>query len=156
METAEVVETMALPLDATSVVAGAGIIATGDAGGTLRLRRLGAQDPYSEQFAHAGGISSVVIQAEASIVVTAGLDGDVRVWDLESGEQLYTMISGSGTIQSLDVSRDGSRLLVLRGDAAVGILALDVGALIEIARDQVTRSLTGDECARYLGGPCEG
>ena len=55
--------------------------------------------------------------------------------------------------QALAFSGDGS-LLAAQGCAGVRVFALDVDELLAIARANVTRSLTTDECRLYLHGDC--
>jgi len=50
----------------------------------------------------------------------------------------------------LAFSPDGTKLATESADGTARVWALDLDDLMEIARDQVTRSLTDEECRQYL------
>ena len=53
----------------------------------------------------------------------------------------------------MSFSPDGTQLATASADGKVRIWALDDDTLLEIARQRVTRTLTDDECPRYLDQP---
>ena len=55
--------------------------------------------------------------------------------------------------QGLAFNGDGS-LLAAQGCAGVRVFALDIDELLAIARTQITRSFTAEECRRYVLGDC--
>ena len=75
-------------------------------------------------------------------------DGTVRLFDTGTGEPLLAL-DGHETGGELAFSPDGA-MLATQGDGIVRIWALDIGDLLEIARQKVTRSLTDEECRQYL------
>jgi WD40 repeat protein len=83
-------------------------------------------------------------------VATASDDGTVRLWDVTSGRVLLTLSVGVGE-QMLDVtfSRDGNYLLTT-GKENLRPYPLGVAQLLRVARSLVQRSLTSDECQKYL------
>jgi WD40 repeat protein len=70
------------------------------------------------------------------------------VYDSRSGEELLAL-HGHDTVDQVAFSPDGSMLATL-GDGLLRIWALDIDDLLEIARGEVTRSLTDEECRQYL------
>jgi WD40 repeat protein len=80
----------------------------------------------------------------------AEIDGDgiVRMFDTASGEEallLHGHASGGQVVFG-----PGGSMLATQGDGMVRIWALDIDDLLEIAYENVTRSLTDEECRRYL------
>ncbi len=75
-------------------------------------------------------------------------DGSVRVFDTSSGEELL-VLQGHDDAGEVAFSPDGSMLATV-GDGMMRIWALDIDDLLEIARQNVTRSLTDEECRQYL------
>jgi WD40 repeat protein len=75
-------------------------------------------------------------------------DGTLRVFDTASGEEVLVLRGHEGGGQVM-FSPDGSMLATVGGDLA-RVWALDVDDLLEIARKEVTRSLTDEECRQYL------
>ena len=64
---------------------------------------------------HADTVKDAYFIAGGAKIVTAGTDGTVRVWDSGTAPELTPVLRQSYPITGLDVSGDGSRLLV--GDA---------------------------------------
>ena len=50
----------------------------------------------------------------------------------------------------MSFSRDGAQLASGSSDGSVRIWALDLDDLIAIAKSELTRSLTNEECRQYL------
>jgi WD40 repeat protein len=71
--------------------------------------------------------------------------GQARIWDVQ-------LLALSGAAASWDVafSPDGSMLASTTFDGTARVWALDIDDLLEIARQNVTRSLTDEECRQYL------
>ncbi|HET9249706.1 MAG TPA: protein kinase [Actinomycetota bacterium] len=77
-------------------------------------------------------------------------DGTVRLFDVGSGEgEEVLVLRGHDSGGELTFSPDGSMLATVGGGVA-RIWALDIDDLLEIARRNVTRSLTDEECRQYL------
>jgi WD40 repeat protein len=72
----------------------------------------------------------------------------VRLFDMGSGE-LSLVLRGQDESGGLLFSPNGS-MLATAGGRLVRIWALDIDELLEIARQNVTGSLTDEECRQYL------
>jgi WD40 repeat protein len=78
-------------------------------------------------------------------------DGTVRLFDSSTGEELLVLRGHDrGGFGFLSFSPDGSMLASSDSFGPVRVWALDLDRLLEIARDEVTRSLTDEECRQYL------
>ena len=119
---------------------------------------------------HRGSINSVAFSPNGSFIVSAAIDGTARVWNLE-GEQIQVFQVGQLFVTSAMFSPDGSAILVgvvagedtapdvvervadVRG--ITRIYACDLCAsfegLLTLAETRVTRELTPQERATYLG-----
>jgi WD40 repeat protein len=89
-------------------------------------------------------------------IATGGGDGSVRLFDAGTGNERLVLRGHSGLVDAVSFSPDGSRLVTAARDGIVRVWALDLDELIGIARSEVTRELTAEECQRYLHGPCDG
>jgi WD40 repeat protein len=74
----------------------------------------------------------------------------VRLWDPESGEPLLVLRGHEGLVTSVAFTPDGSKLASVSVDGSLRVWALDIDDLIDIARGQLTRTLTDSECRQYL------
>lgn len=84
-------------------------------------------------------------------VITSGFDGFYRFWDLESGDLLFEMeVENVRFHPTHDLSPDGAYFYYEDGNGIVRRMPTDVEEMIELATGSATRTLTDDECRRYL------
>jgi len=94
---------------------------------------------------------SLAFSPDGSRLAVGSMDDTVRLFDAESGEELLQLQGHQGSVDRLVFSPDGSMLASMSGDdEMVRVWALDIDDLLEIARREVTRSLTNEECRQFL------
>src|SRR5262245_2383808 len=71
------------------------------------------------QIPHDGGSKSLVFVPPGNILITAGNDKNVRVWDLCGGRELPPLEGHKGAINGLALSRDGHTLVSVSNDNTV-------------------------------------
>jgi WD40 repeat protein len=106
--------------------------------------------------AHDGGINDLAINAEGTLLASAGVDGFVRVWDLETRTVVHQIpISNVGGVGGVAFLESGEHLAASsQADGELRIVTLDTGELLDIARTRLTRTFTETECATYRVDPC--
>jgi WD40 repeat protein/DNA-binding SARP family transcriptional activator/class 3 adenylate cyclase len=97
-----------------------------------------------------GFVVDLAFSGDGTRLATAGGDGTVRVWDPRTGDQLLVLRGHKGSVISVAFSPEGSRLASAGADGTVRIWALDLDDLVEIAENELTRTLTDEECQQYL------
>jgi WD40 repeat protein len=91
---------------------------------------------------------ALAFSPDGSRLAEQGPDGTVQLFDTSSGA-LTLVLRGQEEAGGVVFSPDGS-MLATAGGGLVRIWALDIDDLLEIARQQLTRSLTDEECRQYL------
>ncbi|MCA1705001.1 MAG: hypothetical protein LC808_17760, partial [Actinobacteria bacterium] len=99
---------------------------------------------------HNGPVFSVAYNRNGSRIATGSLDATVRLWDADSGEQELVLRGHTEGVRSVAFSPDDSMLASMSANGAVRVWALDLDDLMRIAREELTRDLTDDECRQYL------
>ncbi len=102
---------------------------------------------------HTAYITGIAFSPTGDRLVTAGEDASARVWDAASGQELLTLSLQGTSAFGVAFSPDGKRLAVGGLDGTTRLYTLDLEELVALARDRVTRSLTDEECQRYLHVP---
>ena len=73
-----------------------------------------------------------------------------KVWDVATGEELATLYGQTGALNELAYSPDGNRIATAAADGSIRTFVVDTDELVSLARSRVTRSLTAEECQKYL------
>jgi WD40 repeat protein len=97
---------------------------------------------------HTDRIYGVAYSPDGTLLATSSADGTVRLWDPVTGQVRHVLYGPEFNV--LDFRPDGRALAVGGEDGTVRVYVIDSGDLLDLAQARVTRSLTTDECLRYL------
>jgi WD40 repeat protein/serine/threonine protein kinase len=97
-----------------------------------------------------GEISALAFSPDGSLVASGGSDGTVHLFEASTGEQHLVLPGNACEVSDVAFSPDGAKLASASGCDGVRIWALDIRDLLAIAQENVTRSLTDEECVQYL------
>jgi WD40 repeat protein len=102
---------------------------------------------------HVGLVSTVEFDRRADLLISGGLDGTVRVWDVHTGDAAAVFDVPGGGVLALDVDGSGQRIVAATPGGAAYITGCEVcvpeAHLVRIADAQVTRKLTDAERVRF-------
>ncbi len=74
----------------------------------------------------------------------------MRVWDASTGDAVLVLRGHTGPVAEVPFSPDGSMLASMAADGTARVWALALDDLVAMARRNVTRTLTAEECDQYL------
>ena len=85
---------------------------------------------------HTDFVKSVSLQSDCSRIVSGSLDGTIRVWDAETGEEVVKAfkLASNASIHSVSFSPDGKHVVSGSSDSRVGVLAVSGDVIIEHLR----------------------
>ena len=60
-------------------------------------------------FQHGSGVTDAAFNSRGDRIVTASYDNTARVWDVQSGAQVASLIGHQGPVERVSFSSDGGR-----------------------------------------------
>jgi WD40 repeat protein len=120
---------------------------------TVAIHNLDSGEVVATLAGNTGFIDELTFSSDGTRIATASGDGSIRLWDTATGRQQLLLRGHAGRVYSVSFSPDGRWLASYGADGAVRVWALDLDDLADIARNRVTRTLTDNECQRYLRQP---
>ena len=103
------------------------LAALSDASGAITIRETGNWKVVG-QLTHPSGATSVAFSSDGSHLFSAGYDGTIREWEVESQRLVRTFGGPQGTVWTIAISPDGQRLAAAGDDAVIRLWELDGSA----------------------------
>lgn len=85
-------------------------------------------------YGHTSAVSSVSFSPDGQSIISAGRDRTIKVWDAVTGQQLGSFPRQRAGINSFDVSRDGSRIVIGNTEDVIMIFDLASQTLLKTFR----------------------
>ncbi len=132
-------------------------IATGSQDGTAKVWD-GANGRWLLTLSgHVGIITDLAFSPDGERLATTSSDATIKLWDVSpqarGNEQPLTFYNpnpAAGGFCSIAFSPDGKRMAAASAEGTVRVYALPLEDIVSIAKSRVTRTLTTDECQKYL------
>jgi WD40 repeat protein/DNA-binding SARP family transcriptional activator len=126
------------------------LIAGGQLNGSIRLWEVATGTLVHVLPGHSAGVFNLDFSADGRLLASASFDLLAKVWDVQSGEEIATLYGNAGRVMGVAFSPDGTQVATGGEDGTVRLYAVRVEDLVALARSRVTRSLTREECQKYL------
>ncbi len=124
-------------------------VATASLDGTAKIWNINSGEDLFTLHGHTSEVTSIAYSPDGTRIATASRDGMAKLWDATTGQELLTFFGDGSGLSDIAFSPDGRRLAT-GGDNGVRVYLLQIEDLIALARTRVTRSLTSEECQKYL------
>jgi len=128
------------------------IIATGSGDGTTILWDAATGSQIRTLIGHNSGIFSVGFSPDGKFLATGSGDNTAKIWNVESGQEILTLPGSEGGVIGaiFSLSDNGAHLAVSSADGVVRIFLMKIDELLALSKIRTTRSLTLEECQKYL------
>ncbi len=126
------------------------LLAAGDQDGNIHLLNVDTGREVRMLTGHAGLVFRLAFNRDGTRLASAGFDKLAKVWDPSTGQELTSLYGNASNVFGASFSPDGNHLATAGADGTIRIYVLNTDDLIALARSRLTRSLTTEECAKYL------
>jgi WD40 repeat protein/transcriptional regulator with XRE-family HTH domain len=128
------------------------MLATGSGDGTAILWDAATGVKLLTLIGHSSQIQSVAFSPDGKLLATGSEDNTAKVWDVATGEEILTLPGNVGGVKGVAFSpvADIPQLVVSSSDGVTRVFILPMNDLLALAQSRVTRSLTTEECRKYL------
>ena len=103
---------------------------------------------------HSDLVWDVAFSPDGNHLATASFDGTTKLWDVSSGpdqgNEITTLPGHAAEVIGIAFSPDGKYLASVSWDGTLRVYYTQIENLIAAAKKRVTRSLTTEECQKYL------
>jgi WD40 repeat protein len=132
-------------------------LAIGFSDGTVEIRDVSTGGVERSFRAGSVTVMDVVFSPDGEMLATSGEDATIRLFDTdaETGAEQLELRGHDFLVSGLDFSPDGKRLVSASPDGVVRVWALELDELIRVARSELTRGLSEQECRQYRIDPCK-
>jgi WD40 repeat protein/tetratricopeptide (TPR) repeat protein len=103
--------------------------------------------------AHQSIVTSVVFTRDGAHLATGSWDFTAKLWDSATGDEELAIPRHDDKVTSIAFSPDGRLIATASADGMVRVNLVRMKDLVASARARVTRSLTLEECKRYMRQP---
>jgi WD40 repeat protein len=127
-----------------------GLLATGSDDTTIILWDLDTGMARLTMRGHNQGVTSLAFTPDGKLLASGSWDGHTKLWNVATGEERLTLFGQAGEVTAVAFSPDGKYLATGGTDGMIQVYLTRLDDLIALAQERVTRTLTTEECQKYL------
>jgi len=126
-------------------------LAIGMAGGPASVWNIETGKKLFELPDHTATVVDIAFSPDGTHIATTSTDRTVKVWDAATGQLQLTLPEQNPFANALAFSPDGTRLITASdGSGSTRVWELNPKNLVQLAHSRLTRTITIEECQRYL------
>lgn len=126
------------------------LIAAGQLNGVIRLWDAATGQLVREFIGHSAGVFDLDFSADGRLLGSASFDMLTKVWEVQSGREIASLYGNSGRVLGVALSPDGTQVATGGEDGTIRLYAIKLEDLVTLASTRLTRTLTTEECQKYL------
>ena len=126
------------------------VLAIGNNDGLVKMWEVASGKELPSLSGHTGIVYDIAFSSDGKWLASASWDGTIKVWEAATGKEWLTLTGNTAKIGGIAFSPDGTRLASAAWDETVRVYLLRTDELVALARSRITRSLTTEECQKYL------
>lgn len=128
------------------------LIATGGGDGAVIMWNAADGSQFMALGGHSSGIQSIAFSPDGKFLATGSEDNTAKLFDVATGQEIYTLPGSSNGVYGVAFrpGENNNQVLVASKDGVTRTFLIEVEELLDLAQSRITRSLTPDECKRFL------
>ncbi len=103
---------------------------------------------------HTGPAFGVAFSPDGRSLASSSVDRTIKIWQLPAADapvpEPLTLYGHTGAVYRVTFSPDGTRLASAGRNPIARVYTLRIEELVAIAQSRLTRSLTAEECQKFL------
>jgi len=127
-----------------------GLLAAGNQDGDILLWSTATGEKLRTFSGHAGLVLRLAFNRDSSQLASAGFDRLAKVWEVDTGQEIASLYGNLSNVFGVAFGPDGDTLATSGADGTIRTYTLSMDQLIDLARTRLTRTLTKEECLKYL------
>jgi WD40 repeat protein/transcriptional regulator with XRE-family HTH domain len=126
------------------------VLAAGDQDGAVTLWDVVSGRKLRTFGGHAGLVLRLTFNQDGTRLASAGFDRLAKVWDVATGEEVFSLYGNLSNVFGVAFSPDDRQLATAGADGTIRTYTLALDELTALAEARLTRSLTDEECRKFL------
>jgi WD40 repeat protein/transcriptional regulator with XRE-family HTH domain len=118
--------------------------------GEITVWELASGEKLQTLSGHAGLVLRLAYNPDGTRLASASFDKLAKVWDVTTGQELFSLYGNQSNVFGVSFNLDGTELATAGADGTIRVYTMQLEDLKTLARERITRTLTDEECRKFL------